>query len=81
MGIFEGKFPQWVYLIAYNTIFALLWALILAHTARTAVTDGLDHVYPAARAPVLVTQTAAFLEVLHALIGTWGGGSHSQTRR
>lgn len=69
MSVFEGKFPQWVYLIAYNAIFALLWSFIFTQTAVTAITAGLDEVYPAVRLPVLFTQTAAFLEVLHAIIG------------
>ncbi|CAN8101913.1 unnamed protein product [Discula destructiva] len=69
MGVFEGKFVQWAHLIAYNSIFALLWSFIFAQTARTAVNNGLDRVYPVLRIPVLFTQTAAFMEVFHALIG------------
>lgn len=70
MSVFEGKFPQWLYLIAYNAVFALLWSLIFTHTALTSLTaPSLADVYPAVRLPVLLTQTAAFLDVVHALIG------------
>lgn len=69
MGVFEGKFPQWVYLIGYNTISALLWSLIFTRTALTVVADGPEGVYPAVRILLLFTQTMAALEVLHANLG------------
>lgn len=70
MGVFEGVFPQWAYLIGYNTVSALLWSTIFAWTALIALTDGgLHEVYPAVRTLVLFTQTLAVLEILHAIIG------------
>lgn len=69
MGVFEGKFPQWVYLIGYNTISALLWFHIFSKTAVTALTDGLDEVYPALRIWVLFAQSLAALDILHSIIG------------
>ncbi|KAF3767305.1 hypothetical protein M406DRAFT_61249 [Cryphonectria parasitica EP155] len=69
MGVFEGVFPQWAYLIGYNTVSSLLWLSIFVWTGRTAVTDGLGAVYPAVRTLVLFAQSLASLEILHALIG------------
>lgn len=69
MGVFEGRFPQWVYLIGYNTISALLWSLIFTRTALSVAADGPEGVYPAVRILLLFTQSMAFLEVLHATMG------------
>lgn len=69
MGVFEGRFPQWVYLIGYNTISALLWLLIFTRTALTVVADGPEGVYPAVRILLLFTQSMAVLDVLHATLG------------
>lgn len=69
MGIFEGRFPQWVYLIGYNAISALLWSLIFTRTALTVVADGPEGVYPAVRILLLFTQSMAVLDVLHASLG------------
>lgn len=66
MSVFEGAFPQWAYLVGYNTISALLWLSILVQTALTSFTDGLNQAYPAVRVLVLFTQTLAALEILHA---------------
>lgn len=70
MGVFEGRFPQWVYLIGYNTISALLWSLIFMRTALTVAGDGPEGVYPTVRILLLFTQSMAVLEVMHATIGT-----------
>lgn len=70
MGVFEGKFPQWAYLVSYNLVSALLWLFIFARTAQTVSTDGPEGVYPAVRTLVLSTQSMAVLEVLHAILGT-----------
>lgn len=69
MGVFEGKFPQWVYLIGYNAVSALFWSLIFTRTALTVLTDGPDGVYPAVKPLVLFTQSMAVLEALHAVLG------------
>lgn len=69
MGVFEGKFPQWAYLIGYNTISALLWSFVFSRTAVAALNDGLDEVYPALRIWVLIAQSFAALDILHSVIG------------
>ncbi|KAJ4385811.1 hypothetical protein N0V93_010242 [Gnomoniopsis smithogilvyi] len=69
MGVFEGKFPQWAYLIGYNAISALLWSLVFTRTALTVLIDGPERVYPAVRVLVLFTQSMATLEVVHAILG------------
>lgn len=69
MSVFEGAFAQWAYLVAYNTVSALLWLSLLARTALVSLTDGLDHTYAAVRALLLVTQTLAALEIVHAATG------------
>lgn len=71
MGVFEGKFPQWIYLIGYNTISALLWSLIFTRTALTVLADGPESVYPAVRVLVPFTQSLAILEVVHAILGSY----------
>lgn len=71
MGVFEGVFPQWAYLIGYNSISALLWFAIFVTTALTGLTNGLGEVYPAARTLVLFTQTLAVLEIIHAVTGKY----------
>lgn len=72
MGVFEGKFPQWAYLIGYNAVSALLWAFVFARTAAVALSNGLSEVYlfPSVRIMVLLTQSLAALDILHSIIGT-----------
>lgn len=69
MSVFEGAFPQWAYLIGYNTVSALLWLSIFGRTALTSFTHGFSDTYPAVRALVLFTQTLAALEIFHAITG------------
>ncbi|KAH8780258.1 tyrosine phosphatase-like protein [Diaporthe sp. PMI_573] len=71
MGVFEGQFPQWAYLIGYNTISALLWIFVFGRTAALALSNGLSEVYlyPSVRITVLLTQSLAALDVLHSIIG------------
>ena len=69
MGVLEGKFPQWAYLIGYNAISALLWAFVFSKTSATALTDGLGEVYPALRLWVWATQGLAALDIVHSIIG------------
>lgn len=70
--MFEGKFPQWAYLIGYNAISALLWAFIFGRTAAVALSNGLSEVYlyPSVRITTLLTQSLAALDILHSIIGT-----------
>lgn len=72
MGVFEGKFPQWAYMIGYNAISALLWTFIFGRTAALALGNGLSEVYlyPSVRITVLLTQSLAALDILHSIIGT-----------
>lgn len=69
MGVFEGKFPQWAYLIGYNAISAILWDAAFSIAALVALTDGSDKVYPALRTAVLATQTLAVLDIVHCVTG------------
>lgn len=73
MGVFEGKFPQWAYLIGYNTISALLWIFVFGRTAMLALSNGLDEVsmHPSVRITVLLTQSLAALDILHSIIGNF----------
>lgn len=72
MSVFEGKFPQWAYLIGYNAISALLWTFIFGRTTAVALGNGLSeaYLYPSVRIVVLFTQSLAALDILHAIIGT-----------
>lgn len=72
MGVFEGQFPQWAYLIGYNAISALLWIFVFARTATVALNNGLSEVYlyPSVRVMVLLTQSLAALDILHSITGT-----------
>ncbi|KAL2279634.1 hypothetical protein FJTKL_13319 [Diaporthe vaccinii] len=71
MGVFEGKFPQWAYLIGYNAISALLWTFIFGRTAAVALTNGLSeaYLYPSVRITTLLTQSLAALDILLSIIG------------
>lgn len=71
MGVFEGKFPQWAYLIGYNTISAVLWIFVLGRTAALALSSGLSQVYlfPSVRITLLLTQSLAALDILHSILG------------
>lgn len=72
MGVFEGAFPAWAYLVGYNTLSALLWLSVLARTALASLSSdgGPSHAYhyPALRVLVLFTQTLAVLDVVHAAV-------------
>ncbi|KAF3908499.1 hypothetical protein ABW21_db0205054 [Orbilia brochopaga] len=57
------------YLVAYNTLSAALWAVVLARTAVTAARDGFDGVYEVVGDYVKWTQTLAVMEIVHALAG------------
>lgn len=72
MGVFEGKFPQWAYLIGYNAISALLWTFIFGRTVAVATGNGLSeaYLYPSVRIVLLLTQSLAALDILHSSIGT-----------
>ncbi|POS69456.1 hypothetical protein DHEL01_v212149 [Diaporthe helianthi] len=71
MGVFEGKFPQWAYLISYNTISALLWIFVFGRTAGLTLRSSLSQVYlfPSVRITVLLTQSLAALDVLNSILG------------
>ncbi|KAI4328135.1 hypothetical protein L6164_020516 [Bauhinia variegata] len=58
-----------LYLSVYNwTVFAG-WFQVLYLVLKTFKESGHEHVYNAAEKPLLFAQTAAFLEILHSLIG------------
>ena len=57
------------YLLAYNASLILGWAYVLVLAGATVVTSGSSAVYAAVEIPLLVAQTAACLEVVHAMTG------------
>ncbi|KAI4314415.1 hypothetical protein L6164_027327 [Bauhinia variegata] len=58
-----------LYLSVYNwTVFAG-WVQVLFLVLKTLKESGHEHVYNAAEKPLLFAQTAAFLEILHSLVG------------
>lgn len=83
MSVFEGKFPQWAYLIGYNAISALLWIFIFGRTAAVALGNGLGevYVYPSVRITTLLTQSLAALDILHSIIGTCSQAWFSSTNK
>ena len=57
------------YLLAYNAALIFGWALVLTVTAKACITLGPKHVYENVEVMLLVAQTAAVMEVLHAMFG------------
>ncbi|KAI3394463.1 hypothetical protein diail_2655 [Diaporthe ilicicola] len=71
MGVFEGRFPHWAYLIGYNVISALLWTFVFGRTLAVALNNGLNEVYlhSSVRVMVLLIQSLAALDILHSITG------------
>jgi very-long-chain (3R)-3-hydroxyacyl-CoA dehydratase len=61
--------PKNSYLIAYNTLSACLWSIVLSRTILLTCTAGPERIYPTIGDFVKWTQTLAGLEILHSLIG------------
>lgn len=59
-----------LYLVAYNGINALLWAVVLWRTTLTLVTEGPAEVYNDVGQWTKWTQTLAALEIVHSITGT-----------
>ena len=57
------------YLLAYNAALIFGWAFVLTVAAKVCVTIGPEHVYQNVEVPLLVAQTAAVMEVIHAIFG------------
>lgn len=57
------------YLLAYNATLIFGWALVLTVAAKACITLGPKHVYENVEVMLLVAQTAAVMEVLHAMFG------------
>ncbi|EWC48148.1 hypothetical protein DRE_02252 [Drechslerella stenobrocha 248] len=57
------------YLVIYNTLSAVLWAVVLTRVAASAARDGFDKVYENVGETVKWTQTLAAMEIVHALLG------------
>ena len=57
------------YLLAYNGALAFAWARVLVLASLALRDGGHRAVYDAVASPLLVAQTAAVMEILHALTG------------
>ena len=62
--------PQKTYLIAYNLISTLLWAVVLGRVVAVTVSQGHGRVFDSTFDYVKIVQSLAVLEVLHSAIGT-----------
>ncbi|KAM0022074.1 putative very-long-chain (3R)-3-hydroxyacyl-CoA dehydratase [Helianthus debilis subsp. tardiflorus] len=58
-----------LYLSAYNWIVFAGWFQVLFLTLKTLKESGYEHVYSTVEKPLLLAQSAAFLEILHGIIG------------
>ncbi|XP_047311277.1 very-long-chain (3R)-3-hydroxyacyl-CoA dehydratase PASTICCINO 2 [Impatiens glandulifera] len=58
-----------VYLTIYNWVVFVGWFQVLYLTLKTLKESGHEHVYQAIEKPLLLAQSAAFLEIIHGLIG------------
>ncbi|XP_016468721.1 very-long-chain (3R)-3-hydroxyacyl-CoA dehydratase PASTICCINO 2A-like isoform X1 [Nicotiana tabacum] len=58
-----------VYLIIYNWIVFFGWFQVFYFGVKTLKESGHEHVYDAVEKPLLFALTAAFLEILHSLVG------------
>ncbi|GMH06282.1 hypothetical protein Nepgr_008122 [Nepenthes gracilis] len=58
-----------VYLSVYNWAVFLGWVQVLFLAVKTLKESGHEHVYDAVEKPLLLAQSAAFLEIVHSLIG------------
>ncbi|KAK0621156.1 tyrosine phosphatase-like protein [Bombardia bombarda] len=64
-----GFGPRKAYLIAYNALSAVSWAVLLNRVVGLLLTDGASAVSPAVERFARITQTFAAMEILHALTG------------
>ncbi|CAN8097160.1 unnamed protein product [Discula destructiva] len=58
-----------VYLVAYNSVNAALWAIVLVRTVQMLTIGGPEAVYPAVGEFTKWTQTLAGLEIVHSVLG------------
>ncbi|XP_004509686.1 very-long-chain (3R)-3-hydroxyacyl-CoA dehydratase PASTICCINO 2A-like [Cicer arietinum] len=68
MGDFSYPYKR-LYYTFYNWTTFFGWARVLYIVLKTLMELGHEHVYSAVEKPLLVSQTAAVLEVLHGLVG------------
>lgn len=57
------------YLTIYNWTVFIGWSQVLYLAVKTLIESGHEHVYDAVEKPLQLAQSAAFLEILHGLIG------------
>ncbi|KAF3902886.1 hypothetical protein AA313_de0208512 [Arthrobotrys entomopaga] len=57
------------YLVAYNTLSSVLWAVVLTRAILISARDGFDKVYDGVGEYTKWTQTLAAMEIVHALAG------------
>ncbi|KAK3160350.1 hypothetical protein QOZ80_1BG0058380 [Eleusine coracana subsp. coracana] len=58
-----------IYLSMYNWVIFFGWAQVLYYAILALLGSGHETIYAAVEQPLLFTQTAAFMEILHAMIG------------
>lgn len=58
-----------IYLSIYNWTVFIGWFQVLYIAVKTLIESGHEHVYDAVEKPLLLAQSAAFLEILHGLFG------------
>ncbi|XP_052190095.1 very-long-chain (3R)-3-hydroxyacyl-CoA dehydratase PASTICCINO 2A [Diospyros lotus] len=64
-----GSVLRRTYLALYNWVVFAGWFQVLYLALKTLKSSGHEHVYDAVERPLLLAQSAAFLEILHGLVG------------
>ncbi|KAM3346779.1 hypothetical protein ACQJBY_021012 [Aegilops geniculata] len=64
-----GSALRRLYLSAYNWVVFFGWAQVLCYAASALLESGHEAVYAAVERPLQFAQTAAFMEILHSILG------------
>jgi very-long-chain (3R)-3-hydroxyacyl-CoA dehydratase len=65
----DGSMVRRLYLSIYNWVAFIGWAQVLCYMILALLDKGHEAVYAAIERPLLFTQTAAILEILHSIVG------------
>ncbi|XP_020171760.1 very-long-chain (3R)-3-hydroxyacyl-CoA dehydratase PASTICCINO 2B [Aegilops tauschii subsp. strangulata] len=65
----SGSALRRLYLSAYNWVVFFGWAQVLCYAASALLESGHEAVYAAVERPLQFAQTAAFMEILHSILG------------
>ncbi|XP_025878626.1 very-long-chain (3R)-3-hydroxyacyl-CoA dehydratase PASTICCINO 2A-like [Oryza sativa Japonica Group] len=65
----DGSMVRRLYLSIYNWVAFIGWAQVLCYMTLALLDKGHEAVYAAIERPLLFTQTAAILEILHSIVG------------